>query len=58
MEQHTLRQALLLQATPGAWRLYSARKADPRFKAFELKVLKRDNYTCQFCGFQAKILRM
>jgi intracellular multiplication protein IcmJ len=43
-----------LCASPSAWRLYSARKADPRFGAFEQKVLKRDHYTCQFCGFQAK----
>jgi len=46
---------LKLMASPGAWRLYSARKADPRFKAFEQKVFQRDQYTCQFCGFQAKV---
>lgn len=45
---------LSLTATPGSWRLYSARKADERFKAFEIKVLQRDKYTCQFCGFQAR----
>jgi len=45
---------LKLMATPGAWRLYSARKADPSFKVFEQKILHRDRYTCQFCGFQAK----
>jgi intracellular multiplication protein IcmJ len=45
---------LTLMATPGAWRLYSARKADPRFSAFEQKVWARDKYTCQFCGFQAR----
>ena len=43
-----------LIATPGAWRLYSARKVDPRFKVFEQKVLRRDKYICQFCGFQAR----
>lgn len=43
-----------LCASSSAWRLYSARKADPRFRIFEQKVLQRDNYTCQFCGFQAK----
>ena len=46
---------LRLMATPGAWRLYSGRKADPRFKAFEQKVFQRDRYTCQFCGFQARL---
>jgi intracellular multiplication protein IcmJ len=46
---------LKLVASPGAWRLYSARKADPRFKTFEQKVFQRDRYTCQFCGFQARL---
>ena len=45
---------LKLMATPGSWRLYSARKVDPNFKTFEQKILRRDRYTCQFCGFQAK----
>ncbi len=47
-------RSLHLRASAGAWRLYSARQADPRFKEFEDRVLKRDHYTCQFCGFQAK----
>lgn len=46
---------LNLLASPGAWRLYSARKADSRFKTFEKKILQRDRYTCQFCGFQARL---
>lgn len=46
---------LKLIATPDAWRLYSARKADERFKAHELRVFQRDRYTCRFCGFQAKL---
>lgn len=46
---------LKLMASPGAWRLYSARKADPRFKGFEEKVFQRDRYTCKFCGFQARL---
>ncbi len=48
---------LKLVASPGSWRLYSARKADERFKSFELKVFQRDRYTCQFCGFQAKLFQ-
>jgi intracellular multiplication protein IcmJ len=43
-----------LIASPSAWRMYSARKVDPSFVKFELKVFQRDRYTCQFCGFQAK----
>ncbi len=46
-----------LVATPGSWRLYSARKMDKRFKVYEQKVLQRDRYTCQFCGFQARIFQ-
>lgn len=46
---------LKLVASPGAWRLYSARKSDPRFQLYEKKVLQRDHYTCQFCGFQAQL---
>lgn len=48
---------LKLVASPGSWRLYSARKVDQRFKSFELKVLQRDRYTCQFCGFQARLFQ-
>lgn len=48
---------LRLKASAGAWRLYSARQADPRFKAFEKKVFQRDHFTCQFCGFQARSLQ-
>jgi len=48
---------LKLMATPGSWRIYSARKVDERFKAYEKKVLHRDRYTCQFCGFQAQLFQ-
>lgn len=48
---------LKLVASPGSWRMYSARKADERFKAYELKVFQRDRYTCQFCGFQARLFQ-
>ena len=48
---------LKLIATPGSWRLYSARKADVRFKSYENKIFQRDNYTCRFCGFQARFFQ-
>lgn len=48
---------LMLVASPGSWRLYSARKADERFKTYEVKVFQRDRYTCQFCGFQARLFQ-
>lgn len=46
---------LILSITPGAWRMFAKRKADSAFLKFaEDKVFRRDNYTCQFCGFQAR----
>lgn len=45
---------LQLCAKPGAWQLFAKRKQDKRFKRFAEKVWMRDNYTCQFCGFQAQ----
>ncbi|MBA2648255.1 MAG: HNH endonuclease [Legionella sp.] len=48
---------LKLIASPGSWRLYSARKVDERFKEYEKKVFYRDRYTCQFCGFQARLFQ-
>lgn len=33
------------------------RKNDPAFNKFAERVLKRDRYTCQYCGFQAQKLQ-
>lgn len=49
-----MKNPIRLMATPGAWYLQTARKNDPAFRAFESKVLQRDNFTCQYCGFQAQ----
>lgn len=46
---------LTLSAKPGVWRLFAARKADQAFLQFSERVWERDNYTCQFCGFQARL---
>jgi intracellular multiplication protein IcmJ len=46
---------LHLYAKPGNWRIFTARKADPAFRAFAEKIHQRDQHTCQFCGFQAKV---
>ena len=43
-----------LTATANNWRLFMLRRADPAFLAFQEKIHARDNYTCQFCGFQAR----
>ena len=45
---------LTLTANFAAWKIFIARKSKPDFLSFSEKVLARDNYTCQFCGFQAK----
>lgn len=44
---------LHLTATPESWRLFSVRKTDEGFQEFRNHVLERDQFTCQFCGFQA-----
>lgn len=45
---------ITLSVRAGAWRKFMARKTDPAFKKFEQRILNRDVYTCQFCGFQAR----
>lgn len=43
-----------LNANAEGWRAFTGRKSDPAFQAFSKKVFRRDNYACQFCGFQAR----
>ncbi len=43
-----------LNINPEGWRAFTARKSDTAFQNFGKKVLRRDNYACQFCGFQAR----
>ena len=45
--------ALALYVKPGAFRIFSGRKADKAFMGVAKKVFERDNYTCCFCEFQA-----
>src|SRR4051812_10211836 len=45
---------LELKMQPGAWRIFATRKAYPAFTKFSDKVFRRDNYMCQYCGFQAR----
>lgn len=47
-------ESLTLSVIPGAWRLFTARKADKQFSKFSERIWERDDYTCQFCGFQAR----
>ena len=46
--------ALTLSSKLGTWAAYTGRKANPAFLKLQKKIFARDQYTCQFCGFQAK----
>ena len=45
---------LKITAKSGAWRKFYNRKANPKFKGISAAILKRDKYTCRFCGFHSK----
>ena len=47
---HEIRLAVNLSG----WRIFVRRREDKPFLPVAEQVLNRDNYTCQFCGFQAK----
>lgn len=36
------------------WQIFVRRREDKAFQPVATKVFERDNYTCQYCGFQAK----
>lgn len=45
---------LQLAVNLNGWRIFVRRRDDPAFLPVAQRVLERDNYTCQYCGFQAK----
>lgn len=47
---HELRLAVNLSG----WRIFVRRREDKAFLPIAEQVYQRDNYTCQFCGFQAR----
>ena len=49
-------QSLTLSASASTWRLFSVRKADPAFLAYQQQVFERDDHTCQYCGFRSEKL--
>ena len=42
---------LTITAHRGNWRKFSARKRSKKFQSLSQKILQRDNFTCQYCGF-------
>ena len=45
---------LQLAVNLSGWRLYIRRREDRAFGPVAEQIYERDNYTCQYCGFQAK----
>ena len=45
---------LKLAVNLSGWRIFVRRRQDKAFTSIATRVYERDNYTCQFCGFQAK----
>lgn len=42
---------IVLTAVESNWRLFMIRKADQAFLSFQEKIFKRDQFSCQYCGF-------
>jgi len=45
---------LKLAVNLSGWRVFVRRKEDKAFLAVQKRIFERDQYTCQYCGFQAK----
>lgn len=45
---------LQLAVNLSGWRLFVRRREDKAFLPVAKKILERDNYTCQYCSFQAR----
>lgn len=45
---------LLLAVNLAGWRILVRRKEDKAFLPVQKRIFSRDEYTCQYCGFQAK----
>lgn len=45
---------LKLAVSLAGWRVFVRRKEDKAFQPVQKRILTRDKFTCQFCGFQAK----
>ena len=47
--------SLSLVASQKNWHRYMTRKADSAFLAFQKRISLRDQYSCQYCGFQSSL---
>jgi intracellular multiplication protein IcmJ len=47
-------QDLKLAVNLSGWRIFVRRREDKAFLPVATRAFERDNYTCQYCGFQAK----
>ena len=48
-----MKYPLSLNVGAEAWNMYAVRSQDKNFVPFAESVIKRDEFTCQFCGFQS-----
>ena len=46
--------SLVISASLTNFAKFAARRGHPKFRALCKKIWKRDNFTCHYCGFQAK----
>ncbi len=47
-------QPLQLAVNPEGWRAFVRRQEDKAFQPVQERVFRRDLFTCQYCGFQAR----
>ncbi len=47
-------QDLQLAVNLSGWRIFIKRREDPPFSKVAEKIFRRDQYKCQYCGFQAR----
>ncbi len=47
-------QPLSLAVNPEGWRAFVRRREDKAFQPVQERVFRRDTFTCQYCGFQAR----
>ena len=49
-----MRHDITLNVSLYNYSMFASRKSDPAFRKLAKQVFERDQYTCQYCGFQAR----